>query len=558
VSSSRLFHRQNSEKKLERAVSAGALRLINLPRSFPVSLLNENGRLLSKEEVAIAEKFQSNPNSPGLDCLAKADTGLNYEILFNSGTLYAVYDVPLGKGTFGTAKLVQDQKTGDLRILKEANDPDVSLADEHQKLVEINKANPEPLKNKNGVLMDYESGFAIGEIYDWEGERGEYVLRPISRIHLAVEIVRTYINQLYDFGKVHCDINENNVVTDLAQQRAGFIDAGPILPIGTEAYLQGTPVYVPLEIRQKVLEQFRRRNAGEDFFGTAIYDLKTESYSLAILLAQLLYLIDMPYENDVLAYPEDETFLISPDNVQDYWEVKLVPFFKELLSILQDATKKNVDERITPYDMLPRLEKVERDFLSMMKTLDSSKLENISFREPNVQLFDVDLYLSLSEPEQIEMLKSANEKADEIILVDSKKQLLASQLNEETNPSLERNMKVYLEIKSKLESISTDSMLALRVVPTVINADINLKLIKQLEICDLEKAPEYRDFLEKMNQKIQANIEERARTFLESRSSIPFKMSWNKTAPLVDIMKREFIKAASYPNLKRQTGVTLS
>ncbi len=270
-------------------------------------VINTGGRLIAQEDVAsvkAAIKFLKQ----GLDGrYSKKDLETKFSITKIDGQYYAIYkgakhNKHLGKGGFGTVKLVQNIDDGSWAAIKTIVNSDgksskSAVAREISQLQRVNhflgNVETRVSKSKNAeqdiIIMKLAPGVPVN-IFIKDKNR---MMAPVKWLDFALGICRS-ISEIHALGILHRDIKPENILFDAASGTVTIIDYGIArkFTLDNEYYSgrgAGTSGYTAPEIRKPEEPNFLlfEKSPRAGYTELVAYDEATEVYALGITLVKL-------------------------------------------------------------------------------------------------------------------------------------------------------------------------------------------------------------------------------------------------------------------------------
>lgn len=451
----------------------------------------------------------------------------------------------LGEGSFGAVKLILGN--GRLHTLKLQTKNIENAKEEYELLTKLGITNKKPLSerttkenlNQYSIMMRLAPGITIEGLKDKEGKEGTFLISPALRLQLAIEVLRAIDKLHKEHGVLHRDLKDANIIIDVVNQRVELIDFGLAAEMNEEGKVQGTlkgsPVAYSPQLRA-VAQQYsaeekktsgekvtrERRNSGSGEKGTrerrnsgsslvnyfhsifdniskgsssgqraihqkadphVTYTKETDTYAAGVLVADLLYLFDMPDEDieywkkQNYIYPLPEKNKDSNNNnalterplLQRYVN-KLMNLVEKLKAFDKNNNKENKDKdsaedvedpieqalndnplprghvdtvlsilhKLAPYNQNNTKQLTLSEAIGLLEEIKNEYVQEYPDEaKVTVYMLNVDEYLALrKENEEVDAQLAEMLIGKEVWFVDNDPQ---------------RDMKVYLEIKQALE-----------------------------------------------------------------------------------------------------------
>lgn len=317
------------------------------------------------------------------------------------------YGTELGSGASGTAKLRQDQDTGEFDVLKvqaskseqqaRALNQEAEFLRQAGSLTDITYIPQTPAKQgKYGTarafIMPLVRGSEIGDISG---------LKPIESMQMITGFL-DHLDSLHKIGIVHCDISHNNVIYDPITGQTRVIDFGLAMKMkdgvakgvyrGSVYYVDpamGNVYYGVIDRRTPDAERQKLRAQQLE------YTAKTDTYSAAILIARQLGMVKTI--KTAKGYPY---FALDPGAKSILPE----PLRQRAIEYLQRMTAQNHDER-------PSLTDAKAFFSVLMR-----ELRDIPGNSLNTGIIDLAEYAKLN-PQDRQAFVSSLVNFDRIQLI---------------------------------------------------------------------------------------------------------------------------------------------
>lgn len=275
--------------------------------NIPFSALHENGKVLNRDQILLAEQeFAKNPeanfltkeqlidglaamHSEGLSKSKKKELvkKFKYDVARVNGQLYAICNSdeikPLGEGGFGEVSLTQNLTTGEFFVVKRtvfANEGDYfdSLM-EQKNLAELKQLQGglvvEGKEEKAYTFMPLAEGITLKQMLMMHRRLPAVFILDVARKAIAE------IQRLHAQGFLHNDVKLENFIWDPATHTVKLVDYGFALQMNPDGTARGTTAgsysYMAPELKA----------AFDNKIGAVTYSEKTEVYALGKLLEEL-------------------------------------------------------------------------------------------------------------------------------------------------------------------------------------------------------------------------------------------------------------------------------
>lgn len=339
-------------------------------------VIHTGGRLIAQEDVASVKAAIKHLKQNSDGRFSKKELQTKYSIIKIDNQFYAIYkgvkhNKHLGKGAFGTVKLVQNIDDGSWAVIKtivrtDGKSKPSSISREISQLKQINQfigdVDTRFSKSKKGeqdtILMKLAHGVPV-DVFIHDKQRN---MSPVKWLDFALAITRA-VSALHGQGILHRDIKPENMLFHPATGVVTIIDFGLGQPIDqdTPDYEGrrgvGSPKYMAPEIRKpdkddtkKILPHRAKSTASYQQLDSVSYNETTEIYALGMTLIELFGFkkkdnhVDFDFDTlKRISNPQHRekirtllTNMISPDH-------KLRPTMDQVLDTLTTLRESEID-----------------------------------------------------------------------------------------------------------------------------------------------------------------------------------------------------------------------
>ncbi len=351
-----------------------------IPLQVDISDIGENGMLLSAETI---EKVFTELNEQELQRHTDSHKILirhpkkslssckRYSILKDGDAIYAIYKGEkhhklLGRGSFGRVKLIQNLKTGEWGTYKIQPTPGIianqryhqenqyNIEKEYNHLADLkqsciapeNRTSDKKNELQHNFAMTFVRGKTILNIAQSQNTR--YDVMPVTFwLRIIIEILRAADTLHTTHRKLHRDFKPENMIYNPANNTVTIIDFGHMVNMSPDTdsykgYLTGSPIFTDYPLRKAYRDENLSKKTCMSIFP---YSPKTELFSLAITIADLLQLLVIPV--DFISFNPDESYIQDQDTLlfNSNTRIKNAALRLEMVNYLKQMTDHDPQKR---------------------------------------------------------------------------------------------------------------------------------------------------------------------------------------------------------------------
>lgn len=342
-----------------------------ISRLIDPGALQKNNKLLSDRDITRLKMLKI---SEGLT--SKKEITMSYSVIRDRDNYYAIYDEPIGRGTYGKASLVQNLNTGEWCVLKKQNikqhqESKVKLAKHEEGVLhnfELNKTitlfplrySPSKQLAQHFMLMKLEKGI--------QGESlctDDLKIPGIMYLEILIGLLKA-MQVLHQKGYLHRDLKPRNFVVDPNNLTVSLVDFGTTEKMDqngnvvTQNDVIGTPIFYAPELKDQLLKLIKEQSA------QFVFNEATDVAAAGLAFAQLVDLVNyekVPDSYEDLANKDKKIVLSRANSALNLFPKKI---YTKLLELINNMTT-DAQNRYTADQALAVLEDIKREYLASLE-----------------------------------------------------------------------------------------------------------------------------------------------------------------------------------------------